>query len=155
MAAGRGQRRVWHSGRPRSDVYPAAGAAGLVQVMLVSNRGPRLGNVLLLIGTDYTKVSRGGQIQAAPAGTFRDVVDDFVRLAQRIAARGAQGCFTRFRRFSAHSAAPRCFRVGGLRSGRSSLLGGIEEFPCSATWPARSVPAAHAAEKTGASRRSA
>ena len=42
-------------------------------------------------------------------------------------APGLPGCFPRFF-FSARSAARRCFR-GGFRPGRSSELGGIEEFP--------------------------
>jgi hypothetical protein len=50
-------------------------------------------------------------------------------LRQRIAAPVAPGCFPRFRFFSARSAARRSFRAGCLRPGRSSLLGGIEEFP--------------------------
>ena len=44
-------------------------------------------------------------------------------------APGLPGCFPRFRFFaSARSAARRCFR-GGFFPGRSSELGGIEEFP--------------------------
>ena len=42
-------------------------------------------------------------------------------------APGLPGCFPRFF-FPARSAARRCFR-GGFRPGRSSELGGIEEFP--------------------------
>ena len=42
-------------------------------------------------------------------------------------APGLPGCFPRFF-FSARSAARRCFR-GGFRPGRSSELGGMEEFP--------------------------
>ena len=42
-------------------------------------------------------------------------------------APGLPGCFPRLF-FSARSAARRCFR-GGFRPGRSSELGGIEEFP--------------------------
>ena len=42
-------------------------------------------------------------------------------------APGLPGCFPRFF-FSARSAARRCF-LGGFRPGRSSELGGIEEFP--------------------------
>ena len=44
-----------------------------------------------------------------------------------MAALGLHGCLPRFF-FFARSAARRCFR-GGLRPGRSSELGGIEEFP--------------------------
>jgi hypothetical protein len=49
--------------------------------------------------------------------------------SQRIAAPGAPGCFPGFRFFSARSAARRSFRADGRRPGRSSALGGIEEFP--------------------------
>jgi hypothetical protein len=50
-------------------------------------------------------------------------------LRQRIAAPGDPGCFPGFRFFSARSAARLSFRAGGRRPGRSSALGGIEEFP--------------------------
>ena len=50
-------------------------------------------------------------------------------LAQRIAAPGDPGCFPGLRLRSARSAARRAFLPGGLRPGRSSALGGIEEFP--------------------------
>jgi hypothetical protein len=49
--------------------------------------------------------------------------------SQRIAAPGDPGCFPRFRFRPARSAARRSFLAGGLRPGRSSALGGIEEFP--------------------------
>jgi hypothetical protein len=50
-----------------------------------------------------------------------------VRDLPLIDAPGLPGCFPRFF-LSARSAARRCFR-GGSRPGRSSELGGIEEFP--------------------------
>ena len=50
-------------------------------------------------------------------------------LRQRIAAPGDPGCFPGFRFFCARSAARRSLRAGGRRPGRSSALGGIEEFP--------------------------
>jgi len=75
------QRRVRHLGRARGDMHPPARAPGLVQVMLVPGNRPRLRDVLLLIGTDDAQVSRVGYVQAAPAGTLREVIDDLVRLA--------------------------------------------------------------------------
>jgi len=75
-------------------------------------------------------------------------------LSQRIAAPGDPGCFPGFRFRSARSAARRSFRAGGLRPGRSSLPGGIEEFPefrdaarraassCSRNWTTRASSAA-------------
>ena len=56
--------------------------------MLVPDRRTRLRDVLLLIRTDDAQVSRAGQVQAAPAGALREVIDNLVRLAP--AHRGAR-----------------------------------------------------------------
>ena len=47
--------------------------------------------------------------------------------AQHIADPGAPGCLPRLR--AARSAARRCWRVGGVRPGTLSVLGGNDEFP--------------------------
>jgi len=124
------QRRVRHPGRTGRDVDPPAGAPRLVQVVLVSPGRLRLGNVFLLVGPGDAQVSGIRQVSTARAVPLREVAGDprpaSPSASQRPATRAASPAF-RFR--SARSAARRSFRAGGRRPGRSSLPGGIEEFP--------------------------
>jgi hypothetical protein len=52
-----------------------------VQVVLVPDRPARLRDVLLLIRPEDIEVSGSRQVQAAPAGTLREVIDDLIRPA--------------------------------------------------------------------------
>ena len=72
------QRRVRHPGRAGRDVHLPASAPGLVQVVLVADRRAGFRDILLLIGPGDAQVSRARQVQAAPAGTLREVIDDLV-----------------------------------------------------------------------------
>ena len=86
-------------------------------------------DLLLLKRPGNPQVSGIRQVQAAGAGALGIVVLGRPGTSQVIDAPGLPGCFPRFRFFaSARSAARRCFR-GGFFPGRSSELGGIEEFP--------------------------
>ena len=87
-AAAHRQRRVRHPAGPRRDVHPAAPAAGLVQVVLVTPGRLRLGDVLLLIGPGNAQVSGVRQVSAALAVSPREVIDRLVSPAP--AHRGAR-----------------------------------------------------------------
>ena len=121
-----GQRGIRDARRPGRDMRPAAGTPGLVQVVLDPLRR-RQRDLLLLIRPGNPQVSGIRQVTAAGAGTLGMVILGPVRTFHVIDAPGLPGCFPRFF-FFARSAARRCFR-GGLRPGRSSDDGGIEEFP--------------------------
>ena len=75
------QRRVRYPRRARGDMDPPARAPRAVQVMLVADRRAGLRDVLLLIGPGNAQVSGTRELQAAPAGPLREVIDDLVRPA--------------------------------------------------------------------------
>ena len=111
--------------RAARGMHPAAGAPGLVQVVLhpLRRRGRDL---LLLIRPGYPQVSGIGQVPAARARALRTVilgpVRDLPRHGRPRAARLLPALL--LRTLSSPPLLPR-----RLRPGRSSELGGIEEFP--------------------------
>jgi hypothetical protein len=121
-----GQGGIRDTRRPGRDMHPAAGAPGLVQVVLHPLRRRRR-DLLLLIRPGDPQVSGIRQVADAGSAALGMVILGPVRDLPRHGRPGLPGCFPRFF-FSARSAARRCFR-GGFLPGRSADDGGIEEFP--------------------------
>ena len=125
------------AGRGR-DMRPAAGAPRLVQVVLhpLRRRGRDL---LLLIRPGNPQVSGIRQVTAARARALGDSGPRSGPGPPTSSTRPGCPAASPASSSSARSAARRCFR-GGFRPGRSSELGGIEEFPLFRD-PARSAAA--------------
>ena len=110
-------------GRAR-HVHPAAPAPGFMPVVLDGQR-PRIRQVGDLVRIPHPQVSGAGQARAARAPTLREMIDDLVRVLAPGQVR------TRRARLLAGLAATSAagLRSGGFLPGRSSVLGGIDEFP--------------------------